>query len=327
MQRFTRASDPWFYLHAERLTKGRSTSIAEAIPIVDYLFRYDRGAFWGGKYAFAYFMTPFNRITRYLLDPFMRTRVMYHALHESGLARQAIVQDLAFPFSTAQSFIEYLHAILHFFPLWLCPIRSSLSVRRPNSSISSSSPSPSSSTSSSPSFAMGKHLSATGKNEEMLINIGVWGMGPANHDRFVQLNRAIEGRVGELGGLKCLYAHAYYTEEEFWTIYDRQGYDALRLKYHATTLPTVYDKVKVDLTPHHHHHPENEKDKDKKKMIMMMERNGDVKGGERLDWQWQWDWNERWWNWLMQSFWNTWPVSGLWGVWKAARGGDYLLVS
>ena len=47
--------------------------------------------------------------------------------------------------------------------------------------------------------------------------------------------------------MKWLYAHAYYTEDEFWNIYDRKWYDALRVKYHATSLPSVYDKVKIDI--------------------------------------------------------------------------------
>ena len=47
--------------------------------------------------------------------------------------------------------------------------------------------------------------------------------------------------------MKWLYAHTYYTEDEFWDIYDRTWYDALRVKYHATSLPSVYDKVKIDL--------------------------------------------------------------------------------
>jgi len=76
VQRFTGPSDPWFYIHVERLLKDRIKPVTEAVPIVDYLFRYDRGGFWVAKYAFKYFITPFNRITRFLLDYFMHTRVM-----------------------------------------------------------------------------------------------------------------------------------------------------------------------------------------------------------------------------------------------------------
>lgn len=81
-----------------------------------------------------------------------------------------------------------------------------------------------------------------------LCNVGIWGPGPKKHEEFVQLNREIEGKVKELGGVKTLYAHTYYTEEEFDAIYDRKRYDMLRTKYHAEGLPSVYEKVRVDVT-------------------------------------------------------------------------------
>jgi delta24-sterol reductase len=82
-QRFDRAQDPWFYMHAEEILKkieGDGSDYRETIPAQTYLFRYDRGVFWSGTRAFKYFVTPFNRITRYLLDPFMYSRTMVHAL-------------------------------------------------------------------------------------------------------------------------------------------------------------------------------------------------------------------------------------------------------
>jgi hypothetical protein len=47
--------------------------------------------------------------------------------------------------------------------------------------------------------------------------------------------------------MKWFYAHTYYGEQEFWNMYDRKWYDGLRQKYNATTLPSVYDKVKIDV--------------------------------------------------------------------------------
>ena len=44
-----------------------------------------------------------------------------------------------------------------------------------------------------------------------------------------------------------MYANVYYTETEFWAIYKREQYDVLRSKYskyHAETLPDIYDKIK-----------------------------------------------------------------------------------
>jgi Delta24-sterol reductase len=78
VQTFSQARDPWFYLHAERLFNWKesdSAAVSVMVPLVDYLFRYNRGGFWVGKYAFEYMMTPFNRITRWALDSFMQTSV------------------------------------------------------------------------------------------------------------------------------------------------------------------------------------------------------------------------------------------------------------
>jgi hypothetical protein len=123
----------------------------------------------------------------------------------------------------------------------------------------------------------------------MMLNFGVWGPGPKRREDFVAWNRHFEGMVHKLGGKKWLYAHAYYTEEEFNEIYNRQDYDTLRKKYHASYLPTVYDKVKVDVA------------KEQKAV------------------------QESWVAWLLALFWGIWPLSGLYGVYKALLGGDYLL--
>jgi Delta24-sterol reductase len=41
IQRFSRARDPWFYLHAKRIIDESIHPVTESIPLVDYLFRYD----------------------------------------------------------------------------------------------------------------------------------------------------------------------------------------------------------------------------------------------------------------------------------------------
>jgi Delta24-sterol reductase len=266
IQRFTQRTDPWFYLHAKMLMKSKTSPMKEAVPIVDYFFRYDRGAFWAARYSFKYFITPFNRITRFILDDFMHTRVLFHSLHQSGLAGQNIAQDVAIPYPKAEAFMQYLHISFSAYPIWLCPLKLS-----------------------------GKHaegISAGKTNKpmpDMMLNFGVWGPGPRNGDEFVLWNRQFERKVHEMGGLKCLYAHAYYTEEEFYEIYNRNLYDALREKYHAKYLPSVYDKVTID----------TEKDKRAR----------------------QESWKLR----QKALFWSIWPVAGLYGVYKVVRGGAYLL--
>lgn len=260
VQGFTKPTDPWFYIHVERLMKKQTSPVKEAIPITDYLFRYDRGGFWVAKYAFKYFITPFNRITRFILDYFMHTRVMYHALHQSGLSDLYIVQDVAIPYPKASEFMTYLGTSFKNYPIWLCPLKQS-----------------------------GKEIASTHSLQadktklelpNMMLNFGVWGPGPPRRDDFVAWNRAFEQKVHALGGQKWLYAHAYYTEAEFNEIYDAEKYHQLREKYHATYLPTVYDKVKVDIEK------------------------------ERREMQASWT------LWFIALFWSVWPLKGLYGVYR-----------
>jgi Delta24-sterol reductase len=268
IQSFTRPRDPWFYLYATK--KYRSgVPVTEAIPLSDYLFRYDRGAFWTGAYAFKYFKVPFNRITRYLLDPFMHTRVMYHALHNSGHSKIYVIQDIAIPYAAVPDFISYVDKEFGHYPLWLCPLRQ-----------------------------RGQHensphglLAEKARDEglEIMMNVGIWGPGPSDHKRFIEWNQKLERKVLELKGEKWLYAHTYYTESEFWNMYDRKGYDELRGKYYATHLPSIYDKIKVEVPP----------DTPAKDYSWMM--------------------------WLLAIIWSIWPLSGVYGVLKAALGREYLL--
>lgn len=226
IRRFSASNDPWFYLHVNDTLSKEVDPVTEAIPLADYIFRYDRGGFWVGASAFDYFKVPFNRFTRWWLDDFLHTRPLYTALHASGYAKKFIVQDLALPYSTAVRFIEYTEKVFEIYPLWLCPLRQSpLPTMHPHSF----------------------QIEADGKKQVPMLNIGLWGKGPSQYDDFVTVNRDLELKLREFDGMKWLYAHTYYTEQEFWDIYDREWYDALRNKYDATSLPSVYEKVKVDV--------------------------------------------------------------------------------
>ncbi|KAL9093278.1 MAG: hypothetical protein Q9165_004019 [Trypethelium subeluteriae] len=264
LQRFTRAADPWFYLHAQRRMSQSSEPCTDIIPVTDYLFRYDRGGFWTGKYAFLYFMVPFIFLMRWLLDAFMHTRVMYHALHQSGHTDRYIVQDISMPYKRAEEFVNYVDANFGLYPLWLCPVKLG-----PDSAL--------------------RPRACHQMTDKNMLNIGVWGPGPTNGRRFTEINRKFEQRILELNGLKCLYAQTYYTEEEFWELYDRKSYESLRSKYHASSLPTIYDKVKPN---------EN-----------TMKRSWIENRSRRIP----------------DFVWRLWPVSGIYGVWKTTASRDYLL--
>ncbi|KAJ4148452.1 hypothetical protein LMH87_002919 [Akanthomyces muscarius] len=283
-QRFSRRSDPWFYIRAKDVLKqlekkpaqDAANTVVDYIPLRDYLFRYDRGGFWVAKYAFRYFLTPFNRITRTALDRFMHARVMYRAVHKSGLADKHMVQDVGVPYDAVSDFQDWLDTNFAIYPLWLCPLR----VQRdtPPGSVAADA-------------QHGLHSDFGRPHAPNLMNFGVWGdmQGARARRAVVARNRDLERKVQALGGKKWLYAHAYYPEDEFWAHYDRASYDALRAKYSAGYLPSVYDKVRVDVDAE--------------------------EAAVRATWKTR----------AKHQVKEIWPVRGVYGFYKAAVGGDYLL--
>jgi FAD/FMN-containing dehydrogenase len=212
---FRKSTDEWFYLHAAAVTAKHDT-YQEIIPLKDYIFRYDRGAFWTARYGFQ--KIPFNRFTRTLFAPLFTTRRLYKVLHGSGFSHEYLTQDICLPQDSTVPFLKYADKEHEIYPLWLCPLKPSTEDK----------------------------LSPVTINTPLVINVGIWGDMKYSPLSFVERNRALETKVRELGGRKVLYAHSYYTEAEFWQIYDKQYYDGLRNKYDAVvTFPNLYDKITV----------------------------------------------------------------------------------
>lgn len=295
---FSQARDEWYYLHVDQLLTDATTPKIEVVPVQDYLFRYDRGAFWTGRHVFAYFAIPFTRFMRWAFDAFMHTKILYHGLHENGMAKDNIIQDIALPISQAQNFIEWVDESHAIYPLWLCPLRQSdqksfyppmagaMADKKGRNSRERKQPMPSILAEKDREMGGQQVTVLTGK--EMLMNVGVWGPRLPNPDEFLAENRKLEHKVRELGGMKWLYAHCHYTKEEFWNIYDKEWYDGLRTKYHATYLPSVYDKTRFD------------RDVEQRA----------IQGS--------------WLRWLFSFIWWIWPVPGIYGVLRVLMHSDYL---
>ncbi|KAL2875642.1 hypothetical protein SGCOL_009103 [Colletotrichum sp. CLE4] len=115
--RFSRAHDPWFALYVHEsvphvrnsdcklcaFSKSRSSYkssiITELVPIKDYLFRYDRAAFWTGMCG----RNPnvLNGVIRFMLNPLMKAKSLYAGLYHSGQGQSFFIQDITLPEDTA----------------------------------------------------------------------------------------------------------------------------------------------------------------------------------------------------------------------------------
>jgi Delta24-sterol reductase len=274
MVHFSRPQDDWFYINAEDKSTTR-TCWTELIPIEDYLSRYDRGAFWMGKYTYRYFAIPLNRLTRWALNRYTHTRMMYHALHRSGLSNQYIVQDIAIPYEHASEFLAYLDTNFRNYPIWLCPLKTRNGLETSQSGLLL------------PAEVNYGQIDMTASSN-MMMNFGVWGPGQTDPDEFVSWNKAFEDKINSLGGFKWLYGHQYYTEQQFWEIYDKKKHDELRQKYKVSHLASLYDKVKV--------------------------KSGPTKQPQASLWLS-----------LLAFFWSIWPLAGLYGWWQCIVSEEYLL--
>ncbi|KIX01067.1 uncharacterized protein Z518_10133 [Rhinocladiella mackenziei CBS 650.93] len=77
------------------------------------------------------------------------------------------------------------------------------------------------------------------KTLKPMLNVGVWGFGPRQHDEFIAKNRELERKLLELRGMKWLYVQTYDTEREFWEMFDEEWYDGRRKKYNVESLTSV----------------------------------------------------------------------------------------
>lgn len=273
VRRFSRPWDEWFWVHVRNLTSS-GTATTELIPIEDYLFRYDRGAFWMGMYAYHHFFVPFWYVFRVLLDYFMHTRIMYHALHASGYTDRYIIQDIAFPAGNAKAFVDYADDKFGIYPLWLCPLRKDgrVSMGHPKQFEG----------------PVDGQMQAEQTFEGEYINVGVWGPYPSSEVEYVRANRELEKKTNELGGLKWLYSRVFYTEDEWWELYDKEKYDKLRERYGANGLPSIWEKVRD------HGQKKEESGIGVKGLLKRIIRSNSL-------------------------------LSGFYGIYKAVRGGDYML--
>lgn len=249
-----RPGSEWYYQHVRRkATESKSVSFEESMTLVDYLFRYDRGAFWMGSYLFSSrFARMFlieallhrkrekahvfdladrctigelkgpNAFWRAVLSPLLTSKQLWTLFHraERWMHNQLLIQDFCIPEESVLYFLEEAIEEARVFPLWLCPIKGT----RENQ-------------------LFAPHL-LSGKGEEThVINVGMYGIPTVDKD-VPQLTRSLEKKTHMYGGRKVLYSRSYYTKEEFWHIYPHGAYESLREKTHAHGIwHDILDKV------------------------------------------------------------------------------------
>jgi delta24-sterol reductase len=219
-QTFSKARDPWFYCHARDIAINKKEYV-EYVPIWDYLFRYNRGAFWMGEYVFSLFHIPGGKIMKRLMNPVLNTRKLYEYLHVANITQRYIIQDYYYPFGAAIEYLKLNQDEFKIYPIWLCPIKATATEQK-----------------------LSPHYST---DEKTLLNVGIYGQSKYFLNKgYLATNRQIELFGISRNARKMFYAHSYYPRDEFWKIYDYSWYLKLQNKYKAgKVFPEIWDKIYV----------------------------------------------------------------------------------
>ena len=218
------ASDYTYERIYYRSIRERST---DWLTVRDYLWRWDTDWFWcskniGAQHRLVRRMLGRERLNSLTYQKIMRWNSRWgvtRALAKlRGAHRESVIQDVDIPLERAGEFLAFLHREIGILPIWLCPIRAPDPTRH---------------------FPLYPLAAGT-----TYVNFGFWDVVDDRTPRPVGYrNRLIERKVAELGGIKSLYSDSYYSEDEFWSIYDRGAYASLKARYDpARALPDLYTK-------------------------------------------------------------------------------------
>ena len=215
------------------------------MPIYDYLFRYERGAFWMGRPIEFTWMTvlknplllgPFLmswKYTRFLFGHYFTATILYrllHAIDSTTVAEKFLIQDAYLPSQNTTQFVHYIRRNIPItVPIWLCPVRRPLRTQP---------------------------LSPSGKfddrnreaSDDTLINVGVWGRVDDNNG--IRYMEQMEQEMIQLNGRKMLYSVTSASLMPYETLYDYHidgtKYFELRTKYGANhVFPPIHEKLRL----------------------------------------------------------------------------------
>jgi len=193
-----------------------------------YLWRWDTDWFWCSKNLYAQNPIVRRLLGRERLNSIFYARVMrwnarigFTRWLDRLLGRhpESVIQDVDIPIGRAPEFLEFFLREIGILPVWICPFRSpDPSMRWPL-------------------------FSADGGT--LYVNFGFWDVvRPDEPHPSGHFNRLIERKARELGGIKSLYSDSYFPLDEFWSIYNKPAYDALKARYDPNgAFKNLYEKT------------------------------------------------------------------------------------
>lgn len=176
--------------------QSTSTRQEDYLATADYFFRYDRGVTN---------VRPRSFLGRLLLGKLMDSGTMLRAAEHLHWIfnddRPTVTLDVFVPFSKVEPFLAWYDQTFKFYPLWCVPYRR---VRD---------------------YEWLADSFYADMKDELFLDLAIYGMKQPGDTNYHKL---MEDKLRELGGVKTLISHNYYSRDEFWSTWNKRNYDAVK---------------------------------------------------------------------------------------------------
>ena len=184
--------------------KSTRAKTEDWLTLEDYLFRYDTECHWLTRTL----PGMENKLVRLLLGKLLlgSTNLLTWSKRIRPVLKlkkhPEVVVDVFIPGRRFKDFFQWYAGAMSYWPLWVVPYR----MPRP--------------------YAWIDPAHAAKEPDELHIDCAIYGM--SNDDPAVNHYKTLEDKTFELGGVKTLISENYYSEQRFWEIYDRAGYQKIK---------------------------------------------------------------------------------------------------
>lgn len=176
--------------------RSTSTRREDYLETYQYFFRYDRGVTN---------VRPKSLVGRLLLGRIldsgtvMRLADRFHWMFNDE--RPTVTLDVFVPISKVGEFLAWYQDTFRFYPLWVVPYRRVHDYEW-----------------------LDESFYAT-MTDDMFVDLAIYGM---KQPGDVNYHKLMEDKLRELGGVKTLISHNYYSRDEFWSTWNKRNYDAVK---------------------------------------------------------------------------------------------------
>lgn len=166
------------------------------LKTIDYFFRYDKGVTN---------VTPRSFLGRLFLGKFLDSNAVLRLVDRFRKIIPAsmipVTVDTFIPFSKVTGFMDWYKREVNFFPLWCVPYRPSHR------------------------YEWIDDAYLKGSDDELFLDLAIYGL-PKRQDK--DYYRILEDELTAIGAIKTLISTNYYTEQDFWRIWNKKNYDEVK---------------------------------------------------------------------------------------------------